>query len=210
MLALIINVGLTVAAWFRGWKWRAIIPLSIGIVAEAILWLIMMFLFIGNFTEQHVIDFMGTILVGLIIDTVLNLGIIIPLVYMVVKGYQEEKPITQAPLAVPVYQAPAIPAPMPVPVNAAKLVLPDNSEISIRGAEKAIGRRDFERIILPDELRYVSRQHIVIQTDGCRYYIEDRNSSNKTKVNDVDITGRGRWKLKDGDRIKLADVITMQ
>ncbi|MHB8105305.1 MAG: FHA domain-containing protein [Dehalococcoidales bacterium] len=96
------------------------------------------------------------------------------------------------------------------PANVTKLVLPDNSEIIIDRNEKAIGRYDVDRIVPTEELNYISRQHIMIKADGSRYYIEDPGSSNGTKVNGVNITGKGKWELKDGDRITLADVVTLQ
>jgi len=98
----------------------------------------------------------------------------------------------------------------PAQANIAKLVLPDNSEITIRETEKTIGRLDFERVVSPEELKFISRQHIVIKTDGGRYYAEDLGSSNGTTVNGIVITSRSKWGLDDGDTINLADRIALQ
>ena len=129
--------------------------------------------------------------------------------------------------SVPVIQ-PAIPAATPVnqpilepvgepvePVttlaraNEAKLVLPDNNEIAVKYPANLLGRKDFEKYVSPENLQYISRRHFTVNTDGSRYYIEDQNSSNSTKVNSVNIKGLGWQELKNGDRIDLADAVTM-
>lgn len=229
-----IDIALVIWAWNRGWKAMALIPLGILmvisffigffggediltpiIVLELIHWVVLITMIAVGRKEK---DKRGVYYnpAGSPDVRIYNAPAVAP-----------AAPVYNYP-AVPVYQAPVIapavfepykpamqvrpvePATARAPINTAKLVLPDNSEIVIKGADKTIGRHDLDRFFPPEQLKYVSRQHIMVKTDGTRYYVEDPNSSNLTKVNDVNITGKGKWELKDGDRIKLADVATLQ
>jgi hypothetical protein len=101
------------------------------------------------------------------------------------------------------------PATTPPPSARAKLILPDNSEISLAEETRSIGRSDFEETVPAKALSYISRQHLRISYENGDYFIEDRNSANGTKLNGVDIKGKGWQGLKDGDRIDVADVTTL-
>ncbi|MHB8105306.1 MAG: FHA domain-containing protein [Dehalococcoidales bacterium] len=269
LIMIVVGIPLTIVAWNRGWKWRAILPVCIGLPTLIILGFVIGFILGAMGASQRTID--NAINIITIVEYCLDAVILGILIYMVAKRREEEKPIIfNAPGAspnIPVYTPPAVtpaapvyippapapaappptpaaaappppaataappppaaaqpsilaakvqpatpyePATTPAPVNIAKLVLPDNRESIIRGTDKTLGRHDFDNIVSPEELKFISREHIVIKTDGSRYYVEDKGSSNGTKVNDVSITGKGRWELKDGDRIKLADVVTLQ
>ncbi len=64
-----------------------------------------------------------------------------------------------------------------------------------------IGRQEHSQVFLPD--RAVSRQHAAIfQADTGKWMIEDLGSSNKTYLNDEEIT---KSELKTGDCIRIAD-----
>ena len=88
-----------------------------------------------------------------------------------------------------------------------KLLLPDSSEIKLTEAARDIGRDDFTGLASPDNLKYVSRQHCRITTESGRYFIEDLQSANGTRVNGVEIADKGKQELKDGDVIELANLV---
>ena len=56
---------------------------------------------------------------------------------------------------------------------------------------------------------YISRQHINIWSENGQYYIEDRSSTNGTRINGMDIKGTGRHALADGDVIELAGKLSI-
>lgn len=87
---------------------------------------------------------------------------------------------------------------------AARLAMPDGSEVLLAGNARSLGRKDFEKFLAPDDVSYISRQHINIWFEEGKYYIEDRSSTNGTKVNGTDIKDTGRHVLEDGDAIDLA------
>lgn len=212
-MLLILEIGLTIWAWKRGWKGWALLPL-LGAFAGG---------FITGLVMGNSIHSMGSLIGATIIFDILC---IIILIIMVAKPRQKEQPVVYnnpvvspvTPAAVEPYNLSIKAQPVTViepvtvlaPVNKARLVLPDNSEIAINESEKPVGRNDLNKIVSPGELIYISRQHIMIKSDGSRYYVEDQNSSNNTKVNGINITGKGKHELRDGDRIDLADMVTLK
>jgi hypothetical protein len=101
--------------------------------------------------------------------------------------------------------SPASPATTPgIEAPAAKLTMPDGSEVLLAGNARSLGRKDFEKFMAPGEASYLSRQHINIWFEEGKYYIEDRSSTNGTKVNGTDIKDTGRHVLEDGAAIGLA------
>ncbi|MGA2157758.1 MAG: FHA domain-containing protein [Dehalococcoidia bacterium] len=107
----------------------------------------------------------------------------------------------------PAGTAPAITSIVEVPP--AKLTMPDGSEILLLGNSRSFGRHDFDKFLPQDSVSYISRQHINIWYENDRYYIEDRSSTNGTRVNGMEIKGTGRRALDDGDTIDLADKLTI-
>ncbi len=91
----------------------------------------------------------------------------------------------------------------------AKLVLPDGGEILLAGNARSFGRHDFEGAMLPENAVYISRQHFNIWYENGKYYIEDRSSTNGTKLNGKEIKGTGRHALSDGDVIELAGKLSI-
>ena len=92
----------------------------------------------------------------------------------------------------------------------AKVIMPDRSEIVLTGAPVFIERSDFDKTLPSDILMRISRQHILLTYDRGKYYLKDygrdgKGSTNHTKLNGVDIYGKRKKALKDGDRIELAD-----
>jgi hypothetical protein len=87
---------------------------------------------------------------------------------------------------------------------AAKLAMPDGSEVLLAGNARPFGRKDFEKSMAPAEVSFISRQHINIWYEDKKYYIEDRSSTNGTRVNGTEIKDAGRHVLENGDAIDLA------
>lgn len=103
-----------------------------------------------------------------------------------------------------------LPATTPVTETAsAKLAMPDGSEALLAGNARTFGRNDFEKYVSPDTVPYISRQHINIWYENDQYYIEDRSSTNGTRLNGADIKGTGRHVLTDGDVIELAGKLSI-
>jgi hypothetical protein len=91
-----------------------------------------------------------------------------------------------------------------VEAAAAKLSLPGGNDILLAGNARSFGRRDFEEFMPASQVSYISRQHINIWSENGEYYIEDRSSTNGTKINGTDIKGTGKHMLSNGDLIELA------
>lgn len=68
------------------------------------------------------------------------------------------------------------------------------------------GRLDF--LDLP-AAGYISRLHFALKLEGGELYIKDLDSKNGTKVNGVDIKGRGWVPLKPGDVVEVASVVAL-
>jgi len=91
----------------------------------------------------------------------------------------------------------------------AKLAMPDGNEILLAGNVRSLGRHDFEKSMPPEHVPYISRQHINLWYEDGQYYVEDRSSTNGTKINGTDIKGTGRHQLSDGDAIELAGKLNL-
>ena len=97
------------------------------------------------------------------------------------------------------------PATAPViEATAARLTMPDGSELMLAGNARSLGRKDFEKSLGPGDASFLSRQHINIWYEEGKYYIEDRSSTNGTRLNGSEIKETGRHVLQDGDAIDLA------
>jgi hypothetical protein len=103
----------------------------------------------------------------------------------------------------PAGTAPAVTSVVEIPP--AKLSMPDGSEILLAGNSRSFGRHDFDKFLPQDSVSYISRQHINIWYENDQYYIEDRSSTNGTRVNGMEIKGTGRHALENEDTIDLAD-----
>jgi len=91
----------------------------------------------------------------------------------------------------------------------AKLLMPEGNEMLLAGNPRTLGRHDFENFMLREDVPYISRQHINIWYEGGHYYIEDRSSTNGTRLNGKEIKGTGRHALADGDVIELAGKLSI-
>jgi len=123
----------------------------------------------------------------------------------------EETVVTPAPVT-PAVSAPAVGGETVVAL--AKLVTPQGEALPITSLRQAFGREDFQRYVIPDQARLISRRstpqfEIYFDLSTRQFYIVDNNSANGTYLNGVNIRGRGPQPLKDGDRINPAGVLEL-
>ena len=90
-----------------------------------------------------------------------------------------------------------------------KFAVSDGGCIPISGNAGSLGRNDFRSLVKADKADLISREHLRFDCEDGEYYIEDRKSTNGTKINGDPISGKGRFLLKDGDKIELADALTL-
>lgn len=92
----------------------------------------------------------------------------------------------------------------------AKLILPDNNEFIINEYERIFGREDFVGAIIVDDLLFLGKQHfkLTLMDDG--FYIEDMDTKNGTMVNEEEIKGMGKIKLRNQDEILVAKVLKLK
>ena len=70
-----------------------------------------------------------------------------------------------------------------------------------------IGRAATADLVLKDPQRMVSSRHGEIRRRGSSWVLFDQGSTNGTELNEVRLTARNEYGLKDGDRIKLGDFL---
>lgn len=77
-------------------------------------------------------------------------------------------------------------------------------EIWVTRNERTFGRNDFRQDVFHDEkLQYISKKHFRIVRSGDGFYIEDCNSTSGTKLDRIEIKGKGRLELDIGSEITL-------
>jgi len=91
----------------------------------------------------------------------------------------------------------------------ARIVAPDNSEISVIGSRK-FGRDDFRNMVPDEKLPFISRQQFAIDVSGERYYIEDLQSNNGTTLNGERLQPGSQRELNQGDEIGCANVLRLK
>jgi hypothetical protein len=100
--------------------------------------------------------------------------------------------------------------PATTPGNAGPSLMMSNGEhIALSGNSGALGRGDFQSLVNADEADLISRRHIRFDCEDGECYIEDRGSTNGTKINGSSIDGKGRYLLRDDDKVELADILTL-
>ena len=112
----------------------------------------------------------------------------------------------------PAATLPASGIPMTTPLSAgpsAKFTSEGGKEISLNAAGQSLGRSDLHGLAGPGKSDLLSRQHFSLSYENGDYYIEDRGSTNGTRLNGSDVRGKGKQLLKDGDKIDLAGVLTI-
>ena len=80
---------------------------------------------------------------------------------------------------------------------------PVGSPITIKGTRMRIGRDAHNDIILADDT--ISSEHAILEIDGGRYWLEDRRSTNGTRVGDQRLAPGQRVQLKGGDHLRFAE-----
>ncbi len=98
-------------------------------------------------------------------------------------------------------------AALPSATASAKIALPNGVELRLIGNSRVIGRGDLARALDLDELGLISRRHFEVKSEGEQFYIEDLDSANGTRLNGVDISGKGLVSLSTDDVIEPAGAI---
>ena len=70
-----------------------------------------------------------------------------------------------------------------------------------------IGRAATADLVLKDPQRMVSSRHGEIRRRGSSWILVDLGSTNGTELNEVRLTARNEYGLKDGDQIRLGDIL---
>lgn len=70
-----------------------------------------------------------------------------------------------------------------------------------------IGRAATADVVIKDPQRMVSSRHGEIRRRGSSWVLIDLGSTNGTELNEIRLTARNEYGLKDGDRIKLGDIL---
>jgi len=109
----------------------------------------------------------------------------------------------------PATMSPRADIPHSIPPARPRLRLNDNGEIYLTAETKWLGRDELSGIVPERDLRYISRQHVIIGFESGQYYVEDQGSTNGTRLNGLQIRGKGKYRLHHGDQIQLADVVTL-
>ncbi|MGH9021448.1 MAG: zinc-ribbon domain-containing protein [Acidimicrobiales bacterium] len=93
-----------------------------------------------------------------------------------------------------------------------RLVFPDSSVIEIDSSHRLVGRANLGKYSQKG-LDLISRGQFTVYLENEKYYLKDgrTNVQNKpsvthTVLNEVDITGKEKSLLKDGDEIQISDV----
>lgn len=91
----------------------------------------------------------------------------------------------------------------------AQLVLPNNDNIIVDGAEKVIGREDFLGVVTSDKLYFIGKDHFKITRKDSSFYIQDLNTKNGTTINGEQMQGTQTYRLNDGDEIMVAQSLSI-
>ena len=89
----------------------------------------------------------------------------------------------------------------------AKLILPNNNNIIVDGAEKVVGREDFVGVISTDKLLYIGKDHLKITKEGDNFYIQDLKTKNGTKINGDKLSGNEMKLLSSGDELEVGKTV---
>lgn len=90
-----------------------------------------------------------------------------------------------------------------------QFIASDGGHIPLLGNAGSLGRGDFQSLVKADKADLISREHLRFDCEDGEYYIEDRKSTNGTKINGSRISGKGRFLLREDDKIELANALTL-
>jgi serine/threonine protein kinase len=109
--------------------------------------------------------------------------------------------------------APATATPPPTQMIPRLVFLATNQAFMLLGSDLVIGRSDPQKEIYPDidlapidTQHTVSRRHARLYARDGRFFIEDQNAFNKTRLNGVALTPHQEYELQEGDVIRLGNV----
>ena len=98
------------------------------------------------------------------------------------------------------------------PIKKGRLVLPDSSIIEIDQSHRLVGRVNLQKYSKLDPT-LISRGQFTVYKENEKYClkdgrtnVQDKPSANHTILNEVDVTGKEKSVLKDGDTIQISDV----
>ncbi len=197
----ILEIGLTIWAWNRGWKAWALIPMTVGITL--VIFIAFVLHNVGAFSI-HAPSFAGFITIEITMVSVLTVMVIRP---------KRKSPISSVTERI-TYPSDCSTNKMSCDTKLDSsetntigvLILPDRSKIILDHAISPIGRGNFQGSQSPSLLHFISRQHFWIRSENEKYYIEDYRSANGTKLNGIEIRGKGLHALHDGDHIDIAGI----
>jgi hypothetical protein len=92
----------------------------------------------------------------------------------------------------------------------AQLILPNNNNIVVDGAERVIGREDFVGIISTDKLLFIGKDHFKVFKEFDGYYVQDLNTKNGTQVNGEELKGSEKKMLKSDDEILVGKTLKIK
>ena len=120
-------------------------------------------------------------------------------------GYRKRSRALQTP-PVPVFGS-GEPAPTAQLLDFGGVLGEAGEAIPLSNDRITIGRDPHNQIVIADET--VSSEHAVIEFQDGRYWLQDRRSTNGTRLANKKILAEERYALKGGDRIRFADVDLM-
>jgi len=85
----------------------------------------------------------------------------------------------------------------------------NGDSIPLSGSGGTLGRSDFRSMVRADRADLISRRHMRFECEDGECYIEDLSSINGTKINGSPIGGQGRYLLRVGDKVEIANVVSM-
>ena len=95
----------------------------------------------------------------------------------------------------------------------AVLVSPEGTRLALGGPDLIVGRRDPQRGYTPDvdllpldHQQTVSRRHARFTRRAGRFFVEDLNAYNRTRVNGLPLVPHQEQELHDGDTVRLGNV----
>ncbi len=105
------------------------------------------------------------------------------------------------------------PAAQPAQMIPRLVFLATNQAFMLLGPDLMIGRSDPQKEIFPDvdlapidTQHTVSRRHARLYVRDGRFFIQDQNAFNKTRLNGVALTPHQEYELQEGDVIRLGNV----
>ncbi len=95
-------------------------------------------------------------------------------------------------------------------VSYAQLILPNNNNIIVDGAERIIGREDFVGVVSTDKLLFIGKDHFKITKEPDGFYIQDIKTKNGTMLNGIEIEGSNKVLLNSGDEILVGKTLKIK